>query len=68
MCTDSVKEQAIKMYSNIKKLNHVVKYLESSSSENEYNVKYTLPIFEETCRINNQDPFNSKAYEVIKNA
>ncbi len=68
MCPDSVKQEAIKMYSNIKKLNHVVKYLESSNSEDEYNVKYTLPIFEETCRINNQDPFSSKSYEVIKNA
>ena len=68
MCPDSVKQEAIKMYSNIKKLNHVVKYLEPSNSEDEYNVQYTLPIFEETCRINNQDPFSSKSYEVIKNA
>lgn len=67
-CTDYIKEQAINKYKNIKKLSHVVSYLNNSEPNNEYNLKYTLPIFEQVCRVNNQDPFSSKAYEVIKNA
>lgn len=68
MCPTFVKQQAIEKYKGIKKLSHIVKYLESSDTDEEYNVKYTLPIFEETCRINGQSPFNSTSYEVIKNA
>ena len=67
-CTSYIKQEAIKKYKDNKKLYHVANYLESSENNEEYNIKYTIPIFEETCRINNQDPFSSKAYEVIKNA
>ena len=45
-----------------------LKYLESFKSNEDYIVKYTIPIFEEICKINNQNPYSSKAYEVIKNA
>ncbi len=65
---DSVKKQAIKKYKDIKKLDHVVKYLERYETKEDYVLKYTLPIFEQVCKLNNQDPFSSKAYEVIKNA
>ena len=65
---NEVKNLAINKYKDIKKLNHVVKYLHSYESNDDFLFKYTVPIFEQVCRINNQDPFNSKAYEVIKNA
>ena len=64
----NVKDIATKRYKKIKKLNHVLKYLESFKSNEDYIVKYTIPIFEEICKINNQNPYSSKAYEVIKNA
>ena len=65
---DDVKGKAINKYKDIKKLNHVVKYLKSYESKDDFVFKYTVPIFEEICRLNNQDPFSSEAYEVIKNA
>ena len=65
---DDVKGKAISKYKDIKKLNHVVKYLKSYESKDDFVFKYTVPIFEEICRLNNQDPFSSEAYEVIKNA
>lgn len=68
MLPDNVKNLAIEKYKNIDKLKHIVKYLHSTDSSETYTKDITLPIFEEICRINNQDPYNSASYEVIKNA
>ena len=60
----SIKDSIIKKYEKYNKLNHVVKYLETTTCEIDQNIG--LSIFEESCKINNTKADSSEIYRIIK--
>jgi len=60
----SIKDSIIKKYEKYDKLNHVVKYLETTTCEIDQNIG--LSIFEESCKINNTKADSSEIYRIIK--
>lgn len=65
---DNIKNQAVELYSNTKELVHVADYCKYNKDSDNTIQQQCVTMFEQACKLNDQDPNISHSYRELKNA